>query len=88
LEKLINSSIRPLYIKQEALDHEAAGDFGRMDTEQREEGMDDVHVVDVVLGEKKDQESSDSDESDEEMEEVEDPDPVLDIRRLYGEEKA
>ncbi len=32
LEKLINSSIRPLYIKQEALDHEAAGDFGRMDT--------------------------------------------------------
>ncbi len=28
LEKLINSSIRPLYIKQEALDHEAAGDFG------------------------------------------------------------
>jgi hypothetical protein len=92
LEKLINSSIRPLYIKQEALDHEAAGDYGRMDTEgeQRyrpEEGMEDVQVVDVVLGEKKDPDSSEDSESDEEMEDVDDPDPVLDIRKLYGEEK-
>ncbi len=92
LEKLINSSIRPLYIKQEALDHEAAGDFGRMDTEgeQRDslvEGMEDIQVVDVVLGEKKDPDSSEDSESDEEMEDAEDPDPVLDIRMLYGEEK-
>jgi hypothetical protein len=60
-----------------------------MDTEgeQREDGMEDVQVVDVVLGEKKDPDSSEVSESDEEMEDAEDPDPVLDIRKLYGEEK-
>jgi hypothetical protein len=91
LEQLINSSIRPLYIKQEALDHEAAGEFGRMDTEgeqchSSEERMEDVQVVDVVLGERKDSEPSEDSESDDDMEDGEDPDPVLDIRKLYGEE--
>ncbi len=31
LEKLINNSVRPLYIKQEVLDEEANGGYGRMD---------------------------------------------------------
>jgi hypothetical protein len=67
LEKLINSSIRPLCIKQEALDHEAAGDYGRMDMEgehheRSAEGMEDVQVVDLVLGEEKKSDSSEESE--------------------------
>jgi hypothetical protein len=84
LEKSINSSVRPLYIKQEVLDEETGREFGRMETDGVHQEDDDLQVVDVVLGEeKKADSSSEGTDSDQEMDDGDDPDPVSDIRRLY-----
>ncbi len=84
LEKLINSSVRPLYIKQEVLDEETGREYGRMETDGVPHENDGLQVVDVVLGvDKKADSSSEETDSDQDMEDGDDPDPVLDIRRLY-----
>jgi hypothetical protein len=83
LEKLINSSVRPLYIKQEVLDDETGREYGRMETDGVPHEDDDLQVVDVVLGVgKKADSSSEETDTDQEMDDGDDPDPVLDIRRL------
>ncbi len=93
LEKLINNSVRPLYIKQEVLDEEANGGYGRMDMdgepqEGTGEAMEDVQLVNVVLGEEKKAETSSEDfESEEDMEDGNDPDPVSNIRGLFEEQE-
>ncbi len=84
LEKLINSSVRPLYIKQEVLDEETGREYGRMDTDGVPHEDDDMRVVDVVLGvDKKAESSSEDSDSDQDMEDADVPDPVADIRRLF-----
>jgi hypothetical protein len=93
LEKMINNSVRPFYIKQEVLDEEANNGYGRMDMDGEPqvgvgEAMEDVQVVDVVVGEeKKTDTSSEESESEEEMEDGNDPDPVLNIRGLFEEQE-
>jgi hypothetical protein len=53
------------------------------------EAMEDVQVVDVVLGEeKKTDTSSEDSESEEDMEDGNDPDPVLNIRGLFEEREG
>jgi hypothetical protein len=84
LEKLINNSVRPLYIKQEVLDEETGRESGRMETDVVYQDDADLQLVDVVLGQEKQADSSSEDsDSDQEMEDGGDPDPVLDVRRLY-----
>ncbi len=84
LEKLINNSVRPLYIKQEVLDEETGRESGRMDTDVVYQEDDDLQMVDVVLGQEKQADSSsEGTDSEQDMEEGDDPDPVLDFRRLY-----
>jgi hypothetical protein len=68
LQTLINSSVRPLYVKQEVLDEETGGEFGRMETDGGHQDGDDLQVVDVVLGEGKQVDSSsEGTDSDQEM---------------------
>jgi hypothetical protein len=89
LEKLINDSVRPLYIKQEVLDEETGREAGRMDMEGGHQEDGDLQMVDVVVGRDKQLDSSSEDtDTDQEMEDGDnpDPDPVIDIRRLYGSE--
>jgi hypothetical protein len=84
LEKLINNSVRSLYIKQEVLDEETGRETGRMETDGGYQEDDDLQVVDVVLGEGKQADSSSEEtDTDQDMEDGDNPDPVLDIRRLY-----
>ncbi len=84
LEKLINSSVRPLYIKQEVLDEETGRESGRMETDGAYQEDDDLQMVDVVLGkEKQADSSSEGTDSEQDMEDGDNPDPVLDVRRLF-----
>jgi hypothetical protein len=89
LEKLINDSVRPLYIKHEVLDEETGRETGRMEMDggYQEDGDLQMVQVDVVLGKGKQPDSSSEEtDTDQEMEDGDNPDPVIDIRRLYGSE--
>jgi hypothetical protein len=91
LEKLINSSIRPLYIKQEILEGENTV------VEAMDEDDDDIVLDNVVTGAAADPDAgaaSDSDyseseeeERDEEMEERPD-DPIAAVRNLFEREEG